>query len=94
MQFNELYEIIAERKNNPQPNSYTCSLFEAGMEEISKKLGEEAIEVILAANQQGKQRTIEEISDLMYHLMVLMVATDVPLSAVYEELQKRHTPAK
>lgn len=91
MNLPELYEIIAERKNNPQPNSYTCSLFEAGMEEISKKVGEEAIEVILAANQQGTQRTVEEIADLFYHLMVLMVSKEIPLDSVEEELQMRHS---
>jgi phosphoribosyl-ATP pyrophosphohydrolase len=94
MQFNELYEIIADRKNHPQPGSYTCSLFDAGMEEISKKVGEEAIEVILAANQQSDQRTIEEISDLMYHLLVLMVARGIPLDAVHQELHNRHQPGK
>ncbi len=93
MNLPELYEIIAERKNNPQPNSYTCSLFEAGMEEISKKVGEEAIEVILAANQQGMQRTVEEIADLFYHLMVLMVSKEIPLDAVEKELQMRHSPS-
>lgn len=92
MNLPELYEIIAERKNNPQPNSYTCSLFEAGMEEISKKVGEEAIEVILAANQQGTQRTVEEIADLFYHLMVLMVSKEIPLDSVEGELQMRHSP--
>lgn len=94
MQFNELYEIIADRKNNPQPGSYTCSLLDAGMEEISKKVGEEAIEVILAANVQSDQRTVEEISDLLYHLMVLMVARGIPLDAVQEELHNRHHPKK
>jgi len=90
MNLHELYEIITERKNNPQPNSYTCSLFEAGMEEISKKVGEEAIEVILAANQQGTQRTVEEVADLFYHVMVLMVSKDIPLDSVEKELQMRH----
>ena len=93
MNLPELYEIIVERKNNPQPNSYTCSLFEAGMEEISKKVGEEAIEVILAANQQGTQRTVEEVADLFYHVMVLMVAREIPLEDIEKELQMRHSPS-
>ena len=59
-----------------------------GLEEISKKVGEEAIEVILAANQQSDQRTIEEAGDVLYHLMVLLAARDIPLSAVMDELQK------
>jgi phosphoribosyl-ATP pyrophosphohydrolase len=94
MNLPELYEIIEERKKNPQPNSYTCSLFEAGMEEISKKVGEEAIEVILAANQQGTQRTVEEIADLFYHVMVLMVSKEIPLDSVEKELQMRHSPSQ
>jgi phosphoribosyl-ATP pyrophosphohydrolase len=94
MNLPELYEIIEGRKKNPQPNSYTCSLFEAGMEEISKKVGEEAIEVILAANQQGTQRTVEEIADLFYHVMVLMVSKEIPLDSVEKELQMRHSPSQ
>ncbi|MBI9051755.1 MAG: phosphoribosyl-ATP diphosphatase [Anaerolineaceae bacterium] len=92
MQLQELYDIIADRKVNPVPDSYTCFLFEKGMEEISKKLGEESIEVILAANQQTEQRTVEEISDLLYHLLVLMVARNIPLSAIENELAQRHQP--
>ena len=94
MQLQDLYNIVADRKANPQEGSYTCFLFEKGMEEISKKVGEEAIEVILAANQQSDQRTIEEAGDVLYHLMVLLAARDIPISAVMDELQKRHQPQK
>ena len=67
MKLEELYRIILDRREHPTPNSYTASLFAAGEDEIVKKVGEEAIEVILAAKSQGKQRLIEEIADLTYH---------------------------
>ncbi len=69
---NELYSTIIDRRQNPRPGSYTNSLFDAGEHEIVKKVGEEAIEVILAATAQTEQRVIEESADLLYHLWVLL----------------------
>jgi phosphoribosyl-ATP pyrophosphohydrolase/phosphoribosyl-AMP cyclohydrolase len=86
---NHLEALILERRKQQPEDSYTSSLFRKGMEEISKKLGEEAIEVILSA-QQESQRTVEETADLLYHLLVFLAARDVSLEQVMEELEQRH----
>ena len=86
----ELFAIIQDRKANPKPGSYTNSLFEMGEDKILKKVGEEAMEVIRAAKAQGKQRIIEEVSDLFYHTLVLLASKDVTLDEIETELRKRH----
>ncbi len=90
MKITDLYTAILNRKENPTPTSYTARLFDAGPDEICKKVGEEAIEVIIAAKGQGKQRLIEEISDLTYHVLVLMANNNVTPKDILEELEKRH----
>ena len=87
---NELYATILDRKSNPRTGSYTASLFAAGSDEIVKKVGEEAIEVIIAAKAQTDQRVVEEAADLMYHLLVLLAMRDVTLAQVEAELERRH----
>ena len=86
----ELSEIIENRKNNMRQGSYTVELHQAGRGEVLKKVGEEAMEVILAAKGQGSQRLVEETADLLYHLLVMLAAHDLTLSDVEEELQRRH----
>jgi phosphoribosyl-ATP pyrophosphohydrolase len=86
----DLFMIIEDRKENPPRDSYTAKLINAGEDEILKKVGEEAMEVILAAKGQGDQRLIEEIADLYYHSLVLLSARDLNLSQVLEELARRH----
>lgn len=87
----ELYEIIKDRQDNPQPGSYTNKLLEEGLPRIMQKVGEEAVEVIVAASSQGKQRLVEETSDLIYHLYVLLVQQGISLTDVEAELEKRHS---
>jgi len=87
---NKLFEIILDRKNNPMEGSYTNNLLLKGYESIAQKVGEEAVEVILAAGKQGRQRTIEESADLIYHLFVLLVQQGISLSEVESELRQRH----
>ena len=86
----ELFTIIEDRKANPREGSYTNSLFNAGEVEILKKVGEEAVEVILAAKGQGKTRLVEEVADLVYHMLVLLVEKGVTLTEVEAELTRRH----
>ncbi len=86
----ELYQIITDRKNNPKDGSYTNQLLEDGYQRIAQKVGEEAVEVIIAAGKQGKQRVIEESADLLYHLLVLLVDQEIDLQEVETELQNRH----
>ena len=86
----ELYATIIDRKQHPKPGSYTNSLFEAGEDEIVKKVGEEAIEVVIAVKGQTDQRLIEESADLLYHLWVALVWRGVTPEQVMAELEKRH----
>lgn len=92
MNLQDLYAIILDRKLHPKEGSYTCSLFAKGEDEILKKIGEEAIEVILAAKGQGDGRLVEETADLLYHLLVLLVTRNLPLSILEAELSRRHSP--
>jgi phosphoribosyl-ATP pyrophosphohydrolase len=85
----QLYDIIMSRKQNPPPNSYTAQLFAAGENEIVKKVGEEAIEVIVAAKGQGDERVVSEVADLIYHTMVLLASREIAWRAVEEELSRR-----
>jgi len=87
----KLTEIIKDRKTNPIEGSYTNRLLAEGEDTILKKVGEEAVEVILAAASQGDQRVIEEVSDLMYHLLVLLAARDLSLADIDKELSDRHS---
>lgn len=84
-----LYQTVIDRKENPQEGSYTCYLFEKGLDKILKKVGEECSETIIAAKNGDKQETVLEISDLLYHLMVMMVNEGILLETVLEELDKR-----
>ncbi len=86
----ELYSTILDRQQNPRPGSYTNSLFLAGENEIVKKVGEEAIEVIVAAKGQPDQRLVEESADLLYHLWVLLAWRGVTPEQVMAELERRH----
>ena len=69
----ELYNVVLNRQKDPQEGSYTNYLLEAGTEKIAKKVGEEAVETAIAAAKGSKHEVIEEISDVIYHLLVLMV---------------------
>jgi phosphoribosyl-ATP pyrophosphohydrolase len=90
MTIEELYKIICDRRDNPTPDSYTAHLFSKGQDEILKKVGEESIEVILAAKGQGTKRLIEEVADLTYHLLVLLSANSLTPSDITAELAQRH----
>ncbi|MED1201608.1 bifunctional phosphoribosyl-AMP cyclohydrolase/phosphoribosyl-ATP diphosphatase HisIE [Heyndrickxia acidicola] len=85
----ELIEEIEERKLKPQENSYTNYLFEKGIDKIAKKVIEEAGEVIIAAKNQNKDEIVSELSDLVYHCLVLLSEQNIPLQEVEKELRKR-----
>lgn len=86
---NELYSLIENRKNNPVQDSYTTYLFTKGLDKILKKVGEEASEVIIGAKNKNKDELVYEISDLVYHLLVLMVNENVKIDDIKNELLKR-----
>ena len=84
-----LEAVIRDRKANPQPGSYTCQLLDAGLPHILKKVGEEAIEILIAAQSEGDERLISELADLIYHALVLLAARDLAWSDVEAELVRR-----
>ena len=90
MTIDELFAIICDRRDHPTPGSYTVRLLEKGEDEIVKKVGEEAIEIVLAAKGQGDQRLIEEVADLTYHVLVLLAARGLSPADIGEELERRH----
>lgn len=85
-----VYELITERKENPVDGSYTNYLFDKGIDKILKKVGEEASEVIIGAKNSDKGETVYEISDLVYHLLVLMVHMGIEIDDIKRELDKRY----
>ena len=85
----QLYETIQQRKQNPPPGSYTATLFAAGENEILKKMGEEAIEVIIAAKGEGDDRVIYELADFIYHSLVLLAQREIAWSDIEAELSQR-----
>lgn len=85
-----LYGLIKGRKTDKKEGSYTTYLFEKGLDKILKKVGEECTEVIIAAKAEDKAETIYEISDLIYHLTVLMVESGISLEDIRAELASRH----
>lgn len=85
----ELYEVITDRIDNPVEGSYTNYLISKGLEKICKKLGEEAVEVVIAAITGEKKDMIYEIADLQYHLMVLMAKKGITPDEIYDELRSR-----
>lgn len=86
---NEVYNVILDRKRNPKEGSYTNYLFEKGIDKILKKVGEEAAEVIIASKNTNNGEVIYEISDLIYHLSVLMVERGINFDDIFDELKKR-----
>ena len=85
----ELYETVLSRKSEKQEGSYTCYLFEQGLDKILKKCGEECSEVIIAAKNGKNHDTVMELADLMYHLTVLMANEEITPEEVEAELEKR-----
>lgn len=85
-----LYELIKGRKTDAQEGSYTTYLFEKGLDKILKKVGEESTEVVIAGKAEDREETVYEISDLLYHVMVLMVELGIDNTDILKELASRH----
>jgi phosphoribosyl-ATP pyrophosphohydrolase len=90
VKLDDLFALVAGRRLTAPPGSYTAALFAAGEDEIAKKVGEEAIEVILAAKGQSDDRLVSELADLYYHTLVLLAVRGLSLNAVEQELGRRH----
>jgi len=87
----EIWSIIEKRAKNPSQESYTSRLLtdKKGIDKVLEKVGEESIEFIIAAKNGLKDRTVEEASDLIFHLLVALYASDIDLSDVMHELERR-----
>ena len=88
--FDELFQIIEERKREKPEGSYTAQLMASGENLILRKIGEETLEVLFASKDEGQQRLIEESADLIYHLWVLISYKGISLAQVKDELALRH----
>lgn len=87
----ELYKTIQDRRQNPVEGSYTTYLFNEGIDKILKKIGEESSEVIIGAKNNSKDEVIYETSDLVYHMLVLLVEMGISIDDIKQELNKRHS---
>ncbi len=85
-----LEKIIADRKDNPESNSYTSSLFASGINKIAQKVGEEAVELIIESKDDDKEKFLNEAADLLYHYLVLLKAKEYTLNDVVNTLHSRH----
>ncbi len=88
--FLDLFSIIEDRKKSKSKNSYTLSLFKEGEKKIAQKFGEESAELIIDYLKGTKKRTIEEATDLIYHLFVLLSSKKINYQDIQKELNKRH----
>ena len=87
--FEEVFSVILERKKYPKEGSYTNYLFDKGIDKILKKVGEEATEIVIAAKNPDNEELIYEISDFLYHVMVLMAERGVNWEDITRELANR-----
>ncbi|MEL6777229.1 MAG: bifunctional phosphoribosyl-AMP cyclohydrolase/phosphoribosyl-ATP diphosphatase HisIE [Cyanobacteria bacterium J06597_16] len=85
----QVYSVINDRKSNPKPGSYTNQLFEGGDNKILQKIGEEAVEVVMACKDDEPDEIAGEVADLLYHTLVAIAHHNVDLKAVYRKLQSR-----
>lgn len=85
----QMEAVIAQRRAQPMEGSYTCYLFDKGLDKILKKVGEECAETIIAAKNGDKTELVGEINDVMYHMLVLMNACGVTLEEVFAEMEQR-----
>ena len=87
-----LEAVIADRRRNPVAGSYTCELLASGRGKVAQKVGEEAVEVVIAALSQGRDDQLDELADLVYHTLVLMSELDISLDDLRRRLGERHRP--
>jgi len=87
----ELEELIYDRKEEMPDGSYTTSMFKKGIDKIAQKVGEEAVETVIASKNKKDKETINESADLIFHLMLLLVEKEIPLHKVIKKLRKRHS---
>lgn len=89
----ELEALLYDRKKNLPEDSYTSRMFGKGLDKIAQKVGEEAVETVIAAKNDDEKEFIYESSDLLFHLMLLLVQKDIPFKNLEKELVRRHSEA-
>jgi len=87
----EVYAVVRDRKAHPKVGSYVTSVYSdpKGLDKVLEKIGEEATEVIIAAKNGGEKEIVSESADLIFHLMIMLAARDIPLDRVREEFERR-----
>ena len=80
--FKDMYDVVVDHRANPQEGSYTCYLFDKGIDKILKKCGEECTEMVIAAKNNDKDELANEINDLLYHMIVMMVDRGVTVEDI------------
>jgi phosphoribosyl-ATP pyrophosphohydrolase len=89
MTIEELYQIIENKKNVRDENSYVSSLFQKGRDRIAQKIGEEATEVVIAVKNRRKKEIIEETADLWFHSLIMLSSLEITPKDVFDELERR-----
>ena len=87
--FKDMYDVVVDRRANPQEGSYTCYLFDKGIDKILKKCGEECTEMVIAAKNNDKEELANEINDLLYHMIVMMAERGVTVEDIEEIMIER-----
>ena len=87
--FEQMEAVIAQRRVEPQEGSYTCYLFEKGIDKILKKVGEACALLLIAGKDQNREKIAEETGDLLYHLMAMMICKGITADDLAEELERR-----
>lgn len=87
--FKNMYDVVVDRRANPQEGSYTCYLFDKGIDKILKKCGEECTEMVIAAKNNDKDELANEINDLLYHMIVMMVDRGVTVEDIEQIMVER-----
>ena len=87
--FKDMYDVVVDRRANPQEGSYTCYLFDKGIDKILKKCGEECTEMVIAAKNSDKDELANEINDLLYHMIVMMVDRGVTVEDIEKIMVER-----
>lgn len=87
--FKDMYDVVSDRRENPQEGSYTCYLFDKGIDKILKKCGEECTEMVIAAKNNDKEELANEINDLLYHMIVMMVDRGVTVEDIEQIMVER-----
>ena len=86
----ELEGLLYERKVEMPKGSYTTAMYKKGLDKIAQKVGEEAVETVIASKNRGQKETVNEAADLLFHLMLLLAEKEIPMHKVMKELRRRH----